>query len=185
MDKNVIRTQIKAQRSAMSEEEVLGKSFDISQKIIGLHNTINWTKPYLFYAATQNEVDISSAFHYLNYKATSFFPKTEGEDMSFYEVEYIEDLVKGRFGIYEPSSLSPKFMDTVGICFVPGIAFDKSGNRIGFGKGYYDRFLKDKPQITKIGICYDFQLLKKVQIPSDEFDIKMDMIVTEKEVIRL
>ena len=76
-------------------------------------------------------------------------------------------------------------MDTVGICFVPGIAFDKSGNRIGFGKGYYDRFLKDKPQITKIGICYDFQLLKKVQIPFDEFDIKMDIIVTEKEVIRL
>lgn len=168
----------------MSKQEVLDKSFDISQKIIGLHNTISWTKPYLFYSATQNEVDISSAFHYLSYKAPSFYPKTVGDDIIFYETEYLEDLRPGAFGILEPNDLSPKFKDTVGICFVPGIAFDKSGNRLGFGKGYYDRFLKNKPQITKIGVCYSFQLLKHIEIPADEYDIKMDMIITEKEVLR-
>ena len=185
MEKEIIRNRIKSQRQSLDKDEVLAKSFDISQKIIGLHNTISWTKPYLFYSAIQNEVDISSAFHYLSYKAQTFFPKTIGDDIIFYETEYLEDLKKGRFGVLEPSDLSPQFMDTVGICFVPGVAFDTKGNRLGFGKGYYDRFLSDKPQITKIGICYDFQLLRKLTIPAEEFDIKMDMIITEKEVIRL
>lgn len=169
----------------MNREEVLKKSFDISQKIIGLHNTITWTKPYLFYSATQNEVDLSTAFNYLNYKSTIYYPKTVGDDIIFYETEYLEDLREGAFGILEPNDLSPKFVSNTGICFVPGIAFDINGNRLGFGKGYYDRFLKDKPQITKIGICYSYQLLKHVYIPVNEYDVKMDMIITEKEVIRL
>lgn len=168
----------------MSKDEVHSKSFDIVQKIIGLHNTISWDKPYLFYSATQNEVDISSAFSYLSYKSQIFFPKTVGEDIIFYETEYLEDLKPGAFGILEPSDMVPKFVDNKGICFVPGIAFDKKGNRLGFGKGYYDRFLRDKSHITKIGICYDFQLLKHIEIPAEDFDIKMDMIITEKEIIR-
>jgi len=64
---------------------------------------------------------------------------------------------------------------------VPGIAFDKAGSRIGFGKGCYDMFL-DGLNAVKIGFCYDFQVMD--EIPSDDHDIRMDFLVTEKGVLR-
>ena len=67
----------------------------------------------------------------------------------------------------------------IDIVIVPGVAFDKKYNRMGYGKGYYDRFLKDMTAL-KIGVCHSFQLVD--EIPSEPHDIKMDMIVTEREI---
>ena len=95
------------------------------------------------------------------------------------------DLESGPFGILQPSkekiqSVSISSLDFV---IVPGIVFDKKGNRVGRGKGFYDRFLKlMSPQTTKIGFAFSFQIVE--QVPVNENDIAMDKIVTENGVIK-
>lgn len=86
-----------------------------------------------------------------------------------------EHLAEGAFHIGEPIGEAYTSYDSIDLVIVPGVAFDENGNRLGRGKGYYDRLL---PHIkaTKIGICFPFQLLKK--IPTEPFDKKMDKIIT-------
>jgi len=69
------------------------------------------------------------------------------------------------------------------VIFVPGLAFTKNGKRLGMGQGYYDSYLKDKPQIIKIGLCYSFQLLE--DLPTNEFDVAMDFLINEQEWINV
>jgi len=93
-------------------------------------------------------------------------------------------MVKGAFKIKEPAKItpvsSPKKIDLV---IVPGIAFDDHGRRIGFGRGFYDRFLKRVPkQAVKVGIAFEKQILPS--IPAEEHDVRMDFIVTEKRIIK-
>lgn len=95
----------------------------------------------------------------------------------------LKNLQKGRFGILEPKNkIRLKSFSKIAAVIVPGIAFDKKGNRLGFGKGYFDKFLKKiKSDALKIGLAFSFQVLKK--IPTTKNDIKMDFIITEKEII--
>ena len=88
---------------------------------------------------------------------------------------------KNSFGIDEPAKFEVSKI-TPNIAIIPLLACDKSGNRIGFGKGYYDKWLFGK-NLVKIGVCYDFQVLESV--PSEPTDIKLDYIVTEKEIIKV
>ena len=71
--------------------------------------------------------------------------------------------------------------DKIDVIIVPGLAFDRQLNRVGFGKGYYDIFLKDAGKAKKIGICYDFQVLDT--IPAEEQDVPMDMVISQDEII--
>ena len=90
------------------------------------------------------------------------------------------NLRKSRLGVLEPKN--PIISDThPDIILIPGIAFDRKGNRIGHGEGFYDRFL-DGFHATKIGLAYDFQIVDSV--PQEPHDIQMDYIVTDKDIIR-
>ena len=92
-----------------------------------------------------------------------------------------ESLKTGVFGILEPSEDCEAVPESeIDLIIVPGVAFDRQHNRLGRGKGFYDRLLSTL-DVPKIGICYDFQL--KDQIPAEPFDRKMDLIITEKEIL--
>lgn len=104
-------------------------------------------------------------------------PVTKGGDIY---PSLLGEMVLGAFNVPEPKG-KEKFTGKIDLVFVPGVAFDKEFNRMGFGKGYYDRFLSDIGAV-KVGVCHNFQLLDK--IPSEDHDVKMDMIVTENEVWR-
>ncbi len=97
-----------------------------------------------------------------------------------------KDLKRGCFGINEPVEslkipVDPKKIDLI---IVPGIAFDVNGNRIGFGKGYYDRFLKKVDRKTiSIALAYDFQILPTV--PSQDNDVPVNIVVSEKQIIKI
>lgn len=106
-----------------------------------------------------------------------WLPKVSGDDMDFYLIRSISELKKGAFGIMEPSGDSEKAPGDDGLMIVPGVAFDKEYCRVGYGKGYYDRYLKAHPDLIKMGIAFDVQIMEKV--PNDEYDCKMDMILTE------
>ena len=106
-------------------------------------------------------------------------------DLSMNAVKLVDfdEFKVNRYGILEPENPVKTDKNTIHLCVVPGVAFDGSGARIGFGKGYYDRFLKGT-NIIKIGICYDFQIMKS-PLPNDINDIKMDYIISEKRIIKL
>lgn len=109
------------------------------------------------------------------------FPKTKEIKPS--HIESFHDLEPGYYGILTPKAdcinlVSPEEIDLI---IVPGVAFDKNGYRVGYGGGYYDRFLSRLPQVTTIGIAFELQIIDKV--PRDEYDIAVDFIFTEKKVI--
>lgn len=106
-----------------------------------------------------------------------WLPKVSRDHMDFYLVRSVSELKKSKFGILEPTGDSEKASGDDGLMVVPGIAFDKEHYRIGYGKGYYDRYLAAHPDLFKIGIAFDVQIMEKV--PSEEHDYKMDLIFTE------
>lgn len=90
------------------------------------------------------------------------------------------EFLRGAFGIKEP--LGEVYNGDIDLVVVPGVAFDREGGRLGFGKGCYDGFLSSISTI-KVGLCYDIQLIEK--LPSEEHDVRMDMIVSENEIIKI
>ncbi len=110
-----------------------------------------------------------------------WLPRIEGENLVWHQVdrEKIGKLRKNKWGIPEPlPEWEPQRLDAPcgSICIVPGIAFDRCGNRIGRGKGYFDRFLR-KSKCYAIGVCFTFQLVQ--MCPHEIWDIKMDRVITE------
>ena len=183
--KESIRKDIIKKRSAMSEDEVERSSKSICSKIIATDAYKN-SESVLVYMSVRNEVDLSSLIEQaLSDGKKVYIPKTYGErKMEFYL--YDGKFAVGGFGIQEPKRVSEdsrfkKELYTACkneipsvLIIVPGVAFDKAGNRLGYGGGYYDTFLESLKTST-IGVGYSFQLLD--EIPVGEHDVKLDAIV--------
>lgn len=114
-----------------------------------------------------------------------FLPKVIGKEMIFYRINSMNDLVNGYKGIPEPQCLNRSFQyhklndseKMKSMILMPGVAFDINGNRIGYGGGFYDRFLADKPVLLKRSIAYGLSFQQVEEIPVDEFDLKPSRIV--------
>ncbi len=108
----------------------------------------------------------------------------ETHDMEFYYINSMEDLEKGTFGVLEPvpekCERAPR--ESKGICIVPGLSFDAQGYRLGYGKGFYDRFLADFTGIT-VGICYAGCV--QWNLPHGYYDKPVDILITEKYIRRM
>jgi len=116
---------------------------------------------------------------------TIYVPKIQLKEkgMEIFEINSLEQLKLGYFNILEPQEgcLSAP-MDSIDLILMPGVAFDRRGGRVGYGKGFYDRFLRNMIKtVNKIALAYDLQILDKV--PMDEFDVRIDGIITNKEII--
>ncbi|SHK14707.1 5-formyltetrahydrofolate cyclo-ligase [Thermocrinis minervae] len=132
------------------------------------------------------EPDIRPLFDHLLQREdlTLTLPKVEDDDLSLYAIKSLEDLQVGKYKVMEPINglrIEPQQVD---LAFVPGLAFDLKGYRLGFGKGFYDKLL---PRIRgeKVGVCFSFQVLE--ELPRDTWDVPVDYILTEdyiKEVER-
>lgn len=105
-------------------------------------------------------------------------PKVVGDEMHFCEIKSFEELECGYKGIQEPKS-QISANDDEALVIMPGAAFDISCHRIGYGKGYYDKYLHVHPKQKTIGIAFELQMLEKV--PSEEYDVCPDIIITEEK----
>lgn len=113
---------------------------------------------------------------------TLLVPKTMEEEIIPVRIESLEELSPGAFNVLEPANSIPYNISDLDVIIVPGIAFNTFLHRIGHGKGHFDRFLKSLPDKTlKIGLAYDFQIIDEEF--EDEWDEKMDMVITEKRRI--
>lgn len=117
----------------------------------------------------------------LSHGKTLALPRVTGDELVFCNVKKFEDLEKGEFGIMEPKQYC-KQVDKLDVIIVPSVAISRTGQRLGYGMGFYDRFLKDK-DTTTISLAYSKSIAKN--IPTDESDVLISLIVTEDEIIRL
>lgn len=108
-------------------------------------------------------------------------PVVVGDDLLLKPYKGIEHTTSGPFGIIEPAQyIEPISPEAIDLIIIPGMAFDRTGNRLGRGRGFYDRLLKTV-KAPRIGICFDFQLFEN--IPTEPFDMRMNKIVTNTEVV--
>lgn len=114
------------------------------------------------------------------------FPKVIGQtDMEFCFVKDLAELsVNGKFGINEPTRNTYAEIGEIDMIILPALCFDKNKSRLGYGKGYYDRYLKRAKKAIKVGVSFDEQILQERNIPTDKTDIPCDMIITDKRIIR-
>lgn len=137
------------------------------------------------YAPIHNEVETAEVFaEALKLSKIVIYPAVRGEKLEFRRVSSPGMLRKGAYGIQEPDESCPLHdpgeADSI---VIPGIVFDLTGRRIGYGKGYYDRTLHQLEGRKKlVGFCYDFQLVEA--IAGEPHDVRMDMLITDKRVIR-
>lgn len=137
------------------------------------------------YKALSSEVNTDKLIDYsIKSGKLVCLPRVEVDSLSFYIVNSSSfNFKKSNFGVKEPVKSDASFVEKrlIDLVIVPGVAFDNSCNRIGFGKGYYDRYLKGS-NLKTIGICFDEQIIED-KIPTDKYDIKMDSVISENRMI--
>ncbi|EDP76338.1 5-formyltetrahydrofolate cyclo-ligase [Hydrogenivirga sp. 128-5-R1-1] len=181
VEKGEIRKEILKRRVSLPYS--LRSSYDerIREKLVSLPE-FSGAHRILLYCPVKGEPDLSPLFGLLLESGKRLvLPKVDGEELSLIEVESPLCLSKGTFNIPEPQEgvkIEPEMLE---LAVVPGVAFDREGFRLGFGKGYYDRLL-ERVRAPTVGVAYSFQVLSRV--PRDSWDRPVDIVVTEKEVIR-
>jgi len=185
--KDNIRKSMLKERKEMKIENVSTFSNKIIEKIMKLPEFIN-CKNIMLYLSFNNEVNTYAFAKWClenDKKVIVPYCIKETREIIPYEINNLQnDISKSTFGIMEPKHaiLKKSNIEDIDLIIVPGVAFDKLCNRIGFGAGYYDRFLPKKSKDTStIGIAYDYQVIDK--IPTDDYDVPLDFIITEKRII--
>ena len=102
-------------------------------------------------------------------------PKVYGDEMRFIYITDLAQVEKGYCNIPEPILDTPVAQDETALVLMPGLAFDPQGRRIGYGGGFYDKFLRNEPEHPKVALCYDFQVVDA--LPAEEFDIPVDCVL--------
>ena len=173
-----IRNEIKNLRKSLDIKTAQTLSNIIQEKVLSLTEVIN-ADTFMVYKSLKTEVYTDRIIkELLSQNKIVAYPITVGNDMVA-GVPCGNDYKKSSLGVLEPSKYT--VLESPSVVIVPIVACDRNLNRIGFGKGYYDRYLKDKSAI-KIGICYNFQVVDKI-IPN-KTDVPLDIIVTESELYR-
>lgn len=173
--KKSLRQSMKARRNALTEEEKRYAAASCLSKLKELPEFMNseWIYAYI---ACRNELETADIISWcLSHGKHVVVPKVYGEIMHFYEIASLSDCIPGAFGILEPSGDPEDRVTAPGVMLVPGLAFDKSGNRLGYGGGFYDKYLSSHDDIITVALSYDFQIVEKV--PAEQHDKKMDYLI--------
>jgi len=185
--KDTLRKNMLHQRKNMDMQKVNTWSTKITETIIKLPQFIN-SKNIMLYLSFNKEVNTFplAAWCLDNGKSViaPYCIQSTKQIIPFKINNLTNDLTKSTFGIMEPKHnlLEKANIEDIDLIIVPGVAFDEHCNRIGFGAGYYDRFLPRKTKNTPtIGIAYDYQLIDT--IPQGVYDVPLDCIITEKRIV--
>ena len=172
VSKNELRKFAKIKRLTLENKKQ--KEIIIINKLLNL-DIIKESNNILIYMSTKEEVSTKKLINrLLKLNKKIFIPKVINKNLKFYKLDY-NHLRVSIYNILEPTNREELKTFEKSVIIVPGLMFDKSGNRLGYGGGYYDRFLSDKT-IYKIGICFKEFLVDS--IPNCKFDIKMDIVIT-------
>lgn len=184
--KQQIRKRHLLHRNAMSKETAFKKSLQISEKLREYFFVRQMSGDICVYGyyPCQKEVSLFPLYDWmLEQKIPLAFPRVSGDNMEFYQVHSMQDFEEGAFHIMEPAEGLRLAESEYAFCMVPGSAFDRLGNRYGYGKGYYDRYFSVHRNLYRIGVAYENQIEER--IPSERFDVKMQALATETGILCL
>ena len=173
MDKKELRTHIKTLKKQHTKEQLMEQSKKILAKL-EQHPDFVKAEKVMLYSALPDEVQTQAFLEKWHLKKQIILPTVVGADII--PVAFIADtnFAVGDFNILEPQN--EPYTGDFDLIIVPGVAFDYMGNRLGRGRGYYDRFLCQHLDVKRIGICFDFQMVDEV--PAEPFDIRMDEVIS-------
>jgi 5-formyltetrahydrofolate cyclo-ligase len=175
--KHINRRVILRKRNRLSKEEVIKKSKIIKGKLFNSEE-YKKAKIIMFYASFGSEVNTLDMIKESLKNKTICIPIVKNNIIIASKIKNIEELdKKNKYGIFEVSVIEKINTKDIDLVVVPGIAFDKRNHRIGYGKGYYDNFLK-KFKNKKIGLAFNLQVLEI--IPNDEWDVKLDEVISDQ-----
>ncbi len=177
--KGRIRKILRQRRDSLTEAEIAR----LSEEICGKIRRQPWYQEaeiLYFYYPLGSETDLLAlAAEALERGKCVAFPRVAGLDMEFYQVRDLGEFQEGSFHVMEPAG--DRLIRAAGaLVLVPGLGFDARGNRIGYGKGYYDRYFARYPGCRKVGVAYGAQLVEA--LACDAQDVAMDAVATERGV---
>ena len=179
--KQALRQEMREKRKALSPASYAKKCTEIQKQLEFLPQ---WQKArtLLLYVSTDEEVDTRRLIHdALEKNRHVFVPKMNGDTLVICPLRDWEDLKPGGFGIMEPCEIveeaHPESMDLI---LVPGLAFDRRGHRLGYGKGFYDKLLKNTRGF-KVGLAFSEQVVE--ELPTEAHDVPLDLIITDSALI--
>ena len=175
MDKKELRRQIREKKRAMTEEEITLRSTRLGE-LLRQSQVYQQAKTIYFYLPYNQEVrTVPMLEQALRDGKQVAVPKVYGEEMKFLYLTSLDRIGKGYAGIPEPLDDGPVAQDETALVLMPGLAFDPQGHRIGYGGGFYDKFLSREPNHPTIALCYEFQMLPRLE--TEAFDIPVDQVL--------
>jgi len=179
MDKTELRKIVRAAKKEVSLDEKKRRSLPVMQRVAELE-VFQQAQTVLLYWSMDDEVYTHQFVRQWYERKCLLLPCVDGDDLRLRQYTGPDSMQAGpQFGIPEP--VGPEFTDlaAVDLIVVPGVAFDRHFNRMGRGRGFYDRLLKSTPNAKKVGVAFDFQIFDC--IPVESFDVPMDAVIAEGE----
>lgn len=175
MDKTQLRQTIRQRKRAMTEEEIQRRSAALAT-LFTQSDAYRQAKTIYGYLPYNQEVrTVPMLQQALADGKRVAVPKVYGDEMKFLYLEDLTQVAKGYAGIPEPIADGPVAHDETALVLMPGLAFDPQGHRIGYGGGFYDKFLAAEPHHPTLALCYDFQMLPSLD--TQEHDIPVDTVL--------
>ena len=177
MDKQELRKQVRAAKREVPLEDKIRRSMPIMQQV-GELALFRSAQTVLLYWSMDDEVYTHDFVNRWYKEKCLLLPCVDGDDLLLRRYTGPDSLQPGpQFGIPEPTGPVFDGLDKIDMIIVPGVAFDRQNNRMGRGRGFYDRLLKTTPNAVKVGVAFSFQLFDT--IPTEPFDVPMNLVVVE------
>ena len=175
MDKKALRRAISGRKRAMTAEEIDRYSRELAEKLFA-HPLYRQAPSLYAYLSYNQEVRTGEILRRCLADGKRLaVPKVCGDEMEFLWLEDLEAVAPGAYGIPEPVADGPVADDPAALVLMPGLAFDRQGGRMGYGGGFYDRYLSRHPGHPTIALCYGFQLVDRVEM--EPHDIPVDAVL--------
>ena len=175
MDKKELRRAIRERKRAMTEEEIVSRSAKLGALFTQSDAYKNAKTIYGYLPYNQEVRTVPMLEQALKDGKRVAVPKVYGDEMKFLYLDDLTKVSKGYAGIPEPIADGPVADDTTALVLMPGLAFDPQGHRIGYGGGFYDKFLAAEPNHPTLALCYEFQMLPALD--TEEHDIPVDTVL--------
>src|SRR3989344_8886632 len=179
--KSKLKESILKKRNSLPKDEILEKNKKIHDKLFGLEQ-YKKSRTIMFFVSFNSEVGTHGMIKEALMNKMVVVPKVMHHEIEPSVIIDLDNLIPSKIGILEPIEAMKIAYKNIDLVLVPGIVFDKEGHRIGYGFGYYDKFLKKVPKAIKIGLVFDLQVIER--IPKEMHDVPVDMIVTEDRVVK-
>lgn len=175
MDKSELRREIRERKRAMTEEDITRRSEALADQFFHLDLYQNAKTIYGYLPYNQEVRTVSILERALRDEKKVAVPKVYGDTMKFLYITDLTAVSKGYAGIPEPIADEPVADDPTALVLMPGLAFDPQGRRMGYGGGFYDKFLAGEPNHPTVALCYDFQMLPHLE--TESHDIPVDRVL--------